>query len=81
MVSQKRWNKTKECDEWIALEVCNKSGLEHSALKKKRGFLIYVGLTYPSLVPYFKGIHLTLDCWREKRDAGGWRIRNYCVTR
>ena len=38
-------------------------------------------MTYPSLVPYFKGIHLTLDSWRENRDAEGWRIHNYCVTK
>ena len=58
-----------------------KSGLEHSALEKRRGFLIYMGMTYPLLVPYFKGIHSTLYSWRENRDAEGWRIRNYCVTR
>ena len=58
-----------------------KSGLNHSALGKGRGFLSYVGMTYPSLVPYFKGVHLTLDSWRDNRDAKGWRIHNYCVTR
>ena len=36
---------------------------------------------YPSLVLYFKGIHLTLDSSRENRDAEGWLIHNYGVTR
>ena len=26
--------------------------------------------------PYLKGLHLTMDSWRSKRDADGWRMRN-----
>ena len=42
-------------------------------MEKGRGFLIHLELTYPDLVPYFKGIHLTLDSWREGRDEEGWK--------
>ena len=49
-------------------------GLNRELLEKKRGFLIYVGLTYPMLVPYFKGIHLTLESWRDHRDEDGWKL-------
>jgi hypothetical protein len=42
-------------------------------LEKKRGFLIYVTRTYPSMVPYLKGIHQTLDSWRPHRDKEGWK--------
>eukprot|EP00957_Ditylum_brightwellii_P137466 10480780-Ditylum_brightwellii.AAC.1 len=28
-------------------------------------------MTYPILVPYFKGVHLTLETWRSNQDAHG----------
>jgi hypothetical protein len=40
-----------------------------------RGFLIYVSRTYKAMVPYLKGLHLTLDAWRPNRDEEGWRLR------
>jgi hypothetical protein len=40
-----------------------------------RGFLIYVSRTYKAMVPYLKGLHLTLDSWRPNRDEEGWRLR------
>jgi hypothetical protein len=32
-----------------------------------------VAHAYPSLVPYLKGIHLTLDSWRSGRNNDGWK--------
>jgi hypothetical protein len=29
---------------------------------------------YPSMVPYLKGIHSTLDSWRPNRDEEGWKL-------
>jgi hypothetical protein len=26
------------------------------------------------MVPYLKGLHLTLDSWRSGRDEGGWKL-------
>jgi hypothetical protein len=43
-------------------------------LEKYRGVLVYLGWTYPALVPYLKGIHLTLDSWREWRREDGWKM-------
>jgi hypothetical protein len=48
--------------------------LDFKSLESKRGFLIYVTRTYPSMVPYLKGMHLTLDSWRPYRDADGWKL-------
>ena len=49
--------------------------LKHKLLARKRGFLIYITQTYPLMVPYLKGIHLTLVDWlRPGRDGEGWRI-------
>jgi hypothetical protein len=39
-----------------------------------RGFLIHVQHTYPAITPYLKGVHLTIDGWREGRDSEGWKL-------
>ncbi|CAJ1954083.1 unnamed protein product [Cylindrotheca closterium] len=51
--------------------------LKYKPLERKRGFLIYVMRTYPMMVPYLKGIHLTLDGWRPGRDEEGWKLMGY----
>ncbi|KAI2495932.1 hypothetical protein MHU86_18586 [Fragilaria crotonensis] len=47
--------------------------LPHKQAERIRGFLIYVSRTYKAMVPYLKGLHLTLDFWRANRDEEGWR--------
>jgi hypothetical protein len=46
--------------------------LNFKKLRSYRGFLVYVSRTYGFLVPYLKGIHLTLESWRANRDSEGW---------
>jgi hypothetical protein len=48
--------------------------LSRKRLEQIRGFLIYVTRTYPCMVPYLIGLHLTIDGWRGNRDEGGWRL-------
>jgi hypothetical protein len=48
-------------------------GLNHKQMERRRGFLVYVAQSYPSLVTYLKGIHLTLDGWRSGRNDDGWK--------
>jgi hypothetical protein len=48
-------------------------GLNRKNLERHRGFLVYVAQAYPSLVPYLKGIHLTLDGWRSGSNDEGWK--------
>ncbi len=43
-------------------------------LLSDRGFLVYITQTYPAMVPYMKGIHLTVDSWRPYRDEEGWKL-------
>lgn len=50
--------------------------IPHKQLERYRGFLVYVAQTFEALVPYLKGIHLTLDSWRSNRDEDGWRLAN-----
>lgn len=75
-VSQDKWDK---CRRYIGeiVEELGSSGdntLDFKALKRKRGFLIYVTRTYPAMVPYLKGMHQTLDSWRDNRREDGWKM-------
>jgi len=72
--TQERWEKTRNIVEWIAGAIADSDTIEFKTLEKHRGFLVYVGRTYPVLVPYLKGIHLSLDSWRPWRKEDGWKL-------
>jgi len=80
-VSQKKWDKGRNyITNWIQqLLSCEHNGtvgmLEHKHLEQGRGFLVYLSRTYTTIVPYLKGIHLTLDSWRQGRDEDGWKLK------
>ncbi len=48
--------------------------LSHKELLSDRGFLVYVTRTYPAMIPYLNGFHLTIEMWRGGRDAEGWKL-------
>jgi hypothetical protein len=80
-VSQERWDKTRVKIAWMVAEVerdlrdeKGRRTLDRKILESVRGFLVYVSMTYPSMVPYLKGIHQTLETWRSNRDDLGWKI-------
>ena len=35
--------------------------LNHKDLESKRGFIVHLSMTFPSIVPFLKGLHLTID--------------------
>jgi hypothetical protein len=73
-VSQEKWDKAKQMVKDTIAEVNNSEDmLDRKILESRRGFLLYVTRTYPSMVPYLKGFHLTLDGWRGGRDDDGWK--------
>ena len=37
-------------------------------------FLVYVAMTYKSLIPYLKELYLSLNSWRKNRDNKGWKL-------
>jgi hypothetical protein len=47
----------------------------HKVAEKYR-FFVYLSRTYGAMVPYLKGLHLSLDSWRPDRDEDGWRTSN-----
>jgi hypothetical protein len=74
LVSQEKWDKTKKILEEIQAELNEGDSLNFVKLRSDRGFLIYVARSYPSMVPYLKGIHLTLSGYLPGRDKDGWKI-------
>jgi hypothetical protein len=73
-VSEEKWEKAKAILKKTQEEISECAGwIERKGLESSRGFLLYVTRTYPTMVPYLKGFHLTLDGWRKGRDAEGWK--------
>jgi hypothetical protein len=73
-VSQERWDKAKLIIEWIGESMEASTTIEFKKLESYRGFLVYLGRTYPIINTYLKGIHLTLDSWRPWRKEDGWKM-------
>jgi hypothetical protein len=84
-VSQSKWDKTRaiirrlvsELEAFYVLEELGEApeGINRKHLESDRGFLNYVTQAYPALVPYLKGVHLTIDGWRPDRNDQGWKRR------
>jgi hypothetical protein len=50
-----------------------KSSLHFKSLESNMGFIVYVAMPYTSMIPYLKGIYLTLNLWRDNRNEEGWK--------
>jgi hypothetical protein len=84
MVTEKRWIKTRKIirrlvDEVVSLgkgseqedgSLISSQGVYQKALESDRRFLIYVSHTYPSMVSYLKGIHLTFGQLARGKERG-----------
>lgn len=73
-VDQDKWDKTRDCVEWLGQEARRKDGMAQKNLESVRGFLVYAACTSPAFTPYLKGIHHTLDGWRAGWDQDGWGL-------
>jgi len=66
-VSQEKWEKGRSLVREFT-ERCNDPQqpprFNHKDLERKRGFLVHLSMTFSSLVPFLKGLHLTIDSWR-----------------
>jgi hypothetical protein len=85
LITQSCWDKAKrilgEFTKLFARECANTKSdkkpevwLPRAVLESGRGFLIYITRTYTTMIPYLKGLHLTIDSWRPNRDADGWKL-------
>jgi hypothetical protein len=73
-VLDEKWEKAKAIIKKTKEEILGADGwIGRKGLESSRGFLLYVTQTYPSMVPYMKGFHLTLDGWRKGRNSEGWK--------
>ena len=76
LTSQDKWDRLKAIvAKWLDRLNAGENMLPHSELLSDRGFLVYVTQPYPAMVPYLKGVHLTLEMWRGGRDAEGWKLK------
>ena len=78
LTSVEKWNKMKGIlDKWwnrVSGGIGEK--LSHKELMMDRGFLVYLTRTYPAMVPYLKGFHLTIETWRGGYDIKGWKVQD-----
>lgn len=76
LTSPEKWDKLKSIlKKWLTRVERGDEKLDHKELLSDRGFLVYVTRTYPSMVPYLKGFHLTIEHWRGGRDLDGWKLK------
>jgi hypothetical protein len=80
LVSQTKWDKTRalvlELKEMVEVALAKEGGksMPRQRLLEIRGYLNYIVRTYGWLNPYMKGLHNTIDGWRDNRDEGGWKL-------
>ena len=67
-------------DKWWKLLKAGKTELAHKELLSDRGFLVYMTRTYPAMVPYLKGFHLTIETWRGSRYKEGYKVKQSADT-
>jgi hypothetical protein len=76
LLSQEKWTRTKAIIlKWLDIVQSGEVELCHADLISDRGFLVYATRTYPAMIPYLKGFHLTAEMWRGNRDAEGYRLK------
>ena len=76
-VSSEKWYKGQNMLKQLQTQLLDGGAntmLDHKSLEQTRGFLVHLCLTFGSMVPFLKGIHLTLDSWRAKRGSEGWKM-------
>lgn len=73
-ISLERWTKAKGTIQWISEASKLGKEINFKTLERYRGYLIYISQTYPTITPFLKGIHLTLDSWRHWWDGESWEM-------
>ena len=75
LTSQEKWDRLKTiCKKWLKEVQSGDGNLDHTSLRSDKGFMVHVTQAYPSMKPYLKGFHLSMETWRGGRDAEGWKL-------
>ncbi len=76
LTSKEKWARMRGIlEKWLAALLDPSPTLSHKELLSNQGFLVYVTQTYPAMVPYLKGFHLTIEMWRGGCDSKGWKLK------
>ena len=76
-VSQKKWDKAKGIITSLFDEFESETARPEFNLKdmeQKVGFLVHLAMAYPLMLPFLRGLYLTMNSWRTGRDANGWKL-------
>ncbi len=74
LVTREKWKKGQVIIQEIHSNFLSAGTFDHKKLERHRGFLVHLSMTFTSITPFLKGIHLTLDLWRERRGSDGWKL-------
>ena len=75
-VSERKLGRTKEiiCD---LLEKFNEfdhfTEMDLKDMERKMGVLVHLAMAYPLIMVFLRGLYLTMNSWRPKRDREGWK--------
>jgi hypothetical protein len=75
-VTQEKWDKAKSNVRELIDESHGNPDHEfvYKRLEQIRGFLCHMCMTYETLTPFLKGLHLTLASYLPHRDSEGWKM-------
>jgi hypothetical protein len=75
-VTQEKWDKAKRMIEELTEEAGGNVDhkFSYKRLEQIRGFLCHLAMTYETLTPFLKGLHLTLASFLPHRDSEGWKL-------
>jgi hypothetical protein len=69
---QEKWTKMRGMLNKSRTVMCEEYPIfSHKELLADWGFLVYITRTYPAMVPYLKGFHLTVEMWQGGGDTEG----------
>ena len=43
-------------------------------MARKTGFLLHLDMEHPLIIPFMRGIYLTMNSWWPKRDRDDWKL-------
>ena len=43
-------------------------------------FLVHLAMAYPLMLPFLRGLYLTMNSWQSSRDANGWKLSGRAYT-